>query len=182
MADLTTLAAVKAYGSIAGAELDAMLTALISRASAAVENFLQGSVLSASYTETRHGTGGQAMLLAEYPVTAASTVTVNGQPIPKATAFGQTGWWLSDRTILLVGYSFARGRNNVQVTYTAGYATTPPDIEQAVIETVMLALKRRDHIDISSKALAGETISFITADLTPSAKAVLSSYRRVAPL
>jgi len=159
-----------------------MLTALISRASAAVENFLQGSVLSASYTETRHGTGGQAMLLAEYPVTAASTVTVNGQPIPKATAFGQTGWWLSDRTILLVGYSFARGRNNVQVTYTAGYATTPPDIEQAVIETVMLALKRRDHIDISSKALAGETISFITADLTPSAKAVLSSYRRVAPL
>ena len=46
----------------------------------------------------------------------------------------------------------------------------------------MLALKRRDHIDVSSKALAGETISFITADLTPSAKAVLNSYRRVAPL
>lgn len=182
MADLTTLAAVKAFGAITSSDLDPLLSALISRASAAVENFLQGSVLSATYTETRHGTGGQAMLLAEYPVTAATSVVVNGQTIPRASAFGQIGWWLADRTVLLVGYSFARGRNNVQVTYTAGYAAVPGDIEQAVIETVILTLKRRDHIDVSSKALAGETISFITADLTPSAKAVLNSYRRVAPL
>lgn len=182
MADLTTLAAVKAYGSIAGTEMDTLLSALISRASAAVENFIQGSVLSASYTETRNGTGGQAMLLAEYPVTSASAVAVNGQTIPMASAFGQAGWWLADRTILLVGYSFARGRNNVQVTYTAGYATVPGDIEQAVIETVILLLRRQEHVGISSKSLAGESVSFVSSDLTPSAKAVLNSYRRVAPL
>jgi len=182
MADLTTLAAVKAYGSITGTELDTLLGALITRASAAIENFLQGAVLSASYTETRNGTGATALLLSEYPVTAVSSLSVDGIPIPAATAYGQPGWWLADRTVLLFGYRFTRGRGNVLVTYTAGFATTPPDIEQACIETVMLALKRRDHIDVSSKSLAGETISFITAELTPSAKQVLGAYRRVAPL
>lgn len=182
MADLTTLAAVKAYGSIAGTELDTLLGALITRASASVENFLQGGVLSDSHTETRNGTGGQAMLLAEYPVTAVSSLSINGIAVPQASSYGQVGWWLANRTLLLIGYSFCRGRGNVVVTYTAGYDTTPPEIEQACIETVMLSFKRRDHIDVSSKSLAGETISFITADLTPSAKAVLNSYRRVAPL
>lgn len=182
MADLTTLAAVKAYGSIAGTELDTLLGTLITRASAAIENFLQGSVLSAPYTETRNGTGGTAMLLAEYPVTAVSSLSIDGTTIPAAPAYGQPGWWLANRTLLLAGYRFTRGRGNVLVSYTAGYASTPPDIEQACIETVMLALKRRDHIDVSSKSLAGETISFITAELTPSAKQVLGAYRRVAPL
>lgn len=182
MADLTTLAAVKAYGPISGTELDTLLGALITRASTSIENFLQGAVLSASYTETRNGTGGSAMLLRQYPVSAVTSLSIDGNSVPQATSYGQPGWWLADRQLLLFGYRFTRGIGNVLVTYTAGFVTTPPDIEQACIETVLLALKRRDHIDVSSKSLAGETISYITADLTPSAKVVLNSYRRVAPL
>jgi hypothetical protein len=182
VADLTTRAAVKAYKGITSTDLDALLDALITRASATIENFLQGSVLSASYDEVRDGAGGQAMMLAEYPVTAVTSLSIDGAAIPAAPAFGQAGWWLSGRTLLLVGYRYTRGRSNVLVTYTAGFAATPPDIEQACIETVVLSLNRRDHMDVSSKSLAGETVSFITTELTPSAKQILNSYRRVAPL
>lgn len=182
MADLTTTAAVKAYMGVTSTDLDALLAALITRASAAIENFLQGGVLSAPYTETRNGTGGQYILLAQYPVTAVASLTIDGIDIPAASGYGQAGWWLSGRTLNVSGYRFTRGRGNVVVIYTAGYAATPPDIEQACIESVVLSLKRRDHMDVSSKSLAGETVSFITAELTPSAKQVLNSYRRVAPL
>lgn len=182
MADLTTLAAVRAYHGITSTDLDELMTTLITRASAAVENYLQRSVLLATHDEVRDGTGGQILLLAQFPVTAVTSLTIDGQVIPAAPAYGQAGWWLAGRTLLLSGYRFNRGRSNILVTYTAGFAAVPTDIEQACIETVMLALKRRDHIDVSSKSLAGETVSFITAELTPSAKQALNSYRRVAPL
>lgn len=182
MGNLTTLDAVKAYGSIAGLEMDPLLEKLITRASASVENYLQRSVGVADYTETRNGTGSFGMLLAAYPVVAVTSLSVNGAAIPAAPAFGQAGWWLAERTLLLTGYTFTRGLGNVLVSYRAGFAVTPPDIEQACIESVLLALKRRDHLDVSSKSLAGETVSFITSDLTPSARQVLNSYRRVAPL
>lgn len=182
MADLTTLAAVKAYGPIAGTELDTLIGALIGRASAAIENFLQAHVLVDDYVDVRNGTGGATMLLRERPVVSVSSVTVDGQSIPAAAAFGEPGWWLEDRMVLLTGYSYTSGTANVRIAYRAGYDTTPADIEQACIETVMLALRRREHIDVSSKSLAGETVSYLTAELTPSARQVLQSYRRVAPL
>lgn len=183
MADLTTLDAVKAYGPITGTGQDALLAQLISRASAAIENYLQRSVRSADVTEVRDGTGGTAMLLKQHPVSAVSAVTIDGLPIPAASAWGQPGWWLpDDRRILLFGYSFTRGVGNVSVAYTGGFDTVPPDVEQACIETVLLMVKRREHIDVSSKALAGESITYVNVELPRAAQQVLANYRRVAPL
>lgn len=179
---LTTTAAVKAYKAITGTELDALIDALVLRASAAVETYLSRTILSASHSETRDGNGGRSMMLAQYPVTAVAAVTINGQTIPQSSGFGAAGWRLANRSIVLEGYSFAKGDGNVQIDYTAGYATVPADIEQACVETILLALERRSHIDVSSKSLAGETISYITADLPPSARKALDPHRRVAPL
>lgn len=182
MADLTTATAVKAYGSISGAELDALLALLVTRASAMVEAYLCRVVKEATHTETRDGNGGAAMLLRQHPVSSVSAVTINGAEIPAATTFDGPGWRLAGRVVTLNGYRFARGIGNVVVTYVAGYAAVPPDIEQACIEAVLLALKRRDHIDVSSKSLAGETISYLTAELPPSARQALAPHRNVAPL
>ena len=66
--------------------------------------------------------------------------------------------------------------------YTAGLATVPADMQLAALETIALAYKQRDHIDVSSKSLAGETISYITADLTPAARTRLAPFRRVVSL
>lgn len=179
---LTTAAAVKAYKPITGTELDALINSLVPRASAAIETYLSRKIESTAHVEIRDGNGGRSMMLKQYPVTAVSAVTVDGQPIPQSSGFGASGWRLANRSLVLDGYSFAHGDANVQIEYTAGYATVPPDIEQACIETILLALERRSHIDVSSKSLAGETISYITADLPPSARKALDPHRSVAPL
>ena len=182
MSDLTTIAAVKAYACITNSDLDSLIDAFVKRASAAVDNFTQRTLRSAAHVETRNGTGGCELLLREYPITAVASVVVDGKTIPQASTFSGAGWRQAERSLVLNGYAFTRGTGNVVISYTAGYATTPPDIEAAVIETSMLMLERRKHVDVSSKSLAGETVSFITAELTPSAKQILLSYRRVAPL
>jgi hypothetical protein len=180
MAALTTVNAVKAAAGITVSDVDSLIHAFILRASAAVEKFCQRSLLSQVHTELRDGTGNTAMLLRESPVTAVTSVTIDGVLVPQAPAFGDAGWRLADRQIVLTGYRFARGQKNVELVYTAGDATVPPDVEGAVIETVQLMLERRKHVDVSSKSLAGETVSFITAELTPSAKQILINHQRVA--
>lgn len=178
---LTTTAAVKAYKSITGDEFDTLISALVLRASAAIKTYVSRQIESASVSEVRDGHGGVAMLLRESPVTAVSALRVDGQLIPQG-GFGIAGWRLANDSLVLEGYRFTRGDANVQIDYTAGYSTVPADIEQACIETVVLALERRNHIDVSSKSLAGETVSFITADIPPSARNVLDQYRRVVPI
>lgn len=178
---LTTKAAVKLYKGITGTELDTLIDALIPRVSAAIESYLSRRIESAAQVDLRDGNGGRSMLLREYPVTAVAAVSVDGQAIP-AGGFDLAGWRLADRMLVLEGYRFTSGIANVRIDYTAGYATVPADIEQACIETVLLALERRAHIDVSSKSLAGETVSYITADLPPSARKALNQHLRVAPL
>lgn len=178
----TTANAVKLYKGITGTELDALINALIPRASAAIESYLSRKLENAAHVEIRDGNGGRSMMLAQYPVAAVSAVTIDGNVIPQSSAYGESGWRLANRSIVLTGYSFTLGVANVQIDYTAGYTAVPADIEQACIETVVLALERRSHLDVSSKSLAGETISYITADLPPSARKALDPHRRVAPL
>lgn len=178
---LTNTTAVKTYKSITGVELDALIDALVLRASAAIETYLSRKVESQPHIEYRDGNNGVTLPLRQAPVTAVAAVLVDGVAIPSG-GFTQPGWRIAGQMLVLNGYRFTAGHGNVEIQYTAGFSTIPPDIEQACIETVALSLERRSHIDVSSKSLAGETISYITADLPPSAKKMLEPYRRVAPL
>ena len=67
---------------------------------------------------------------------------------------------------------------NVAVTYTAGFAATPPEIEQACIELVALRYKERDRIGHVSKGIAGETVTFQQKDMPPDVQTLLDQYRR----
>lgn len=181
MADLTTLSAVKAYGGITNAVSDLLLADLITRTSATVENYLGRSVLSAARSETRDGTGSNRIVFAENPVTAVSSVVVDGRSIGPALDVSSPGYRFTKTMLVLNGFAFTKGHGNVSLSYTAGYASIPEDIEQAVIESVLLAFKRRDHLDVSSKGLAGETVSFINSELTPAARDALRPYKKVVP-
>lgn len=179
---LTTTAAVKQYMGITGSTMDAQIESLIPRAQAGILNYLQRNIERGSITETRDGNGGIALMLRHTPVVSVESVSVNGVTIPAAASRTATGWWLADRVLVLNGYRFSVGIGNVVISYTAGYDPVPGDIAQCCIEIVALLMKRPDHVDVSSKTLAGETIAYLTADMTPSARAALGNYRRVAPL
>lgn len=178
--DLTTLANVKQWMGITSNAGDADLSRLITAASNAVISYLNRDLFSGQYDLRFNGKGGVTVVLPQYPVTAVSSVIVNGVPIPVGTDMSD-GYFFDEGNVYLRGYTFSRGVQNVRIQFTAGYATTPPEIEQAVIELVSLRHKERERIGITSKGLAGETITFTQKDFTSSVKNVLSQFKKVAP-
>ena len=86
------------------------------------------------------------------------------------------------KSISLYDYRFCRGYSNVQAAYTAGYASTPGDLEEAVLEVVMTRFKELNRIGQKTAAVQGaETASWDLSALPPTAKLIISQYRRVIP-
>lgn len=184
MADLTTLANAKQWLGLPEVSTDdeALLTRLISSASEFIQTWLNRDIASQDYNEARDGTGGNRLVFAEYPVTAVSSVVVDGRPIPRAVDVVSIGYRFDSQQIILNGYVFTKGWSNVQLAYTAGFAAVPMEIEQACIELVSLRFKERDRIGHQSKSLAGETVTFFIKDMPDSVRTILNNYKRVVPL
>jgi hypothetical protein len=183
--DLTTLANVKAYLSppLVTTADDALLSRLITAASQFIQTWLNRAIASASYTDTRNGTGGTILFLGNRPVTAVASVTVDGVAIaPSSPPPTGDGYLFDDSAVYLVGHCFSRGAQNVVVQYTAGFAATPPEIEQACIALVALRYKERDRIGQVSKNLGGETVSFQQKDMPADVATVLDQYRNLVPV
>jgi hypothetical protein len=179
--DLTTLANVKAWFSppLTTTADDALLTRLITAASQYIQSWLGRQIASQNYAETRDGAGGRKLVLANAPVTAVATLSIDGIAIPMASGPSAAGYVFSATTIYLQSYLFMPGSQNVAVAYTAGYAATPPELEQACIELVALRYKERDRIGQVSKNLSGETISFTQKDVPADVETVLEQYKRI---
>lgn len=180
---LTTLTNVKTWlGLLQNNDSDALLTRLIAAASAFIESWCGRSFAVQNYSELRSGTGNDMLMFGAWPVTAVASVTVDGRPIPAASDFHSPGYRFDDNAVVLQGYLFTRGRRNVALAYTAGYAAIPAEIEQACIDLVALRFKERDRIGHQSKSLAGETVTFFIGELSPSARAALAQYKKVVPI
>ncbi len=170
----TTLDAVKSWLNMNVADFDDTLTRLIGAVTVAMQTYMNRDILSASYTDNIDGVGGSFVILGNYPITAVSSVTVGVQAITAYT-FSGAGVYLDP------GWSFTRGRNNVHIAYTAGFASVPADLEQACIETVAMRWRERDRIGFVSKSLGtvGETISFDLKDFNSQTKTLMNNYRKV---
>jgi hypothetical protein len=162
------------------------LSRLITAASRFIESWLGRPVLSADWLEVRDGTGGRVMAFANLPVTAMLSLSIDGLAIPPApgdgTGFG-AGYSFTPTELALRGYVFTRRKQNVIVTYTAGYTSVPPDIGQACIELVCQRYRERTHIGEVSRSLGGnETVRYSQQDMSDSVRTLLAQYRAVAPV
>jgi uncharacterized phiE125 gp8 family phage protein len=187
--DLTNLADVKAWLQIGQTPFpstdDALLSRLVTAASGFIEAWLGRQILSADWLEVRDGGGGQVMAFANFPVTAVSSLSIDGIDIPPAPADGGfgAGYVFTPTELALRGYVFTRRAQNVIVTYSAGYDTVPPDIAQACIELVCRRYRERTHIGEVTKSLGGaETVRFSQQDMSDGVATVLAQYRAVAPI
>jgi hypothetical protein len=190
--DLTTLADVKAWLQTGQSAFpptdDALLTRLITAASQYIQTWLNRRIAQADYLEMRDGTGGQRLQFACFPVSAVLSLTIDGILIPPAPPpapnTGLTAGYVFSPTQLAVrGYYFTRRAQNIVVTYTAGYPTTPPEIAQACIELVALRYRERTRIGEVSKALGGgETVTYAQKDMSAPIATMLQQYRVVAPI
>jgi hypothetical protein len=159
MADLTTLANAQGWCNSTDSVL---LPRLISALSASIENWLGYNVISASYTQTLDGDGRTRLYLPQIPITAVSSLIVGLTTIQPSPAFGQGGYVIdgncrfpgaplnSGLSISLrpgsFGFSgmggpnyFWEGKQNVFISYTAGFPLVPPDLEQACLYWLKIA-------------------------------------------
>jgi len=132
--ELTTLGAVQNWLFPGGQSVntdDQLLTRLIAQCSGAARNYMNRALLSrTTYTEIRNGVGNQTMMLRNWPVVKVSSLVINNTTIPQAPTSVASGWTLQTydssspgvpQNITLLGYCFTRGKNNIQITYDAGY-------------------------------------------------------------
>src|SRR6266478_6375740 len=173
--DLTTLADVKAWLQTGQSAFpttdDALLTRLITAASQFIQTWLNRRIVEADYFELRDGTGGKRLQFGSFPVSAVLSLTIDGQIIPAAVSSWAPGYTFSPTQLALRGYSFTRRAQNVMVTYTAGFTTTPPEVAQACIELIGLRYRERTRVGEVSKAIGGgETVTYSQKDMSDAIK------------
>jgi hypothetical protein len=150
--DLTTLAAVRSWLGQQGTDSDPLLLVLITAWSRALGASLSIPVLSTQFTERYDGTGSSRLMLRQFPVTSVTSVSVDNvavaaSSLPGAGQPAPNGWLLEpwdgsppggQQCIDLFGSCFARGRQNIAVTYQAGYLTVnEPAVIAAATATVL---------------------------------------------
>lgn len=91
------------------------------------------------------------------------------------------GFLWDSRRVLLRGFRFDRGIQNVQLSYSAGYSSVPLDLRQAAIEAFALSYRQRVRIGEKSNSMNGQvTVAFDMSDVPPRSMTVFSQYRRLA--
>jgi hypothetical protein len=183
--DLCTIADLKAWLPNQGNNDDATLQSLVTNGSLQVLQYLNRPHILASaigaLNETYDGNDSDRLLPHTFPIVGVTSVTVDGVAVPAATTAAASGFVFDTRRILLRGFAFNRGVQNVQLAYTAGYSSVPLDLKQAAIETFALAYRQRAHIGEKSNSMGGQvTMAFDMSDMPPRALSVFNQYKRVA--
>lgn len=137
--DLTSLANVKQWLSISNVDTDVIFKRLITAVSSDLRSYINRySLISATLSETRDGTGTQSMVLKGWPVTSIQSLFIGNVPVPPATpyvvngvtVYGGAGYFLEPwdgnepgvpQCLKLRGYCYWQENQNVQVAYTSGY-------------------------------------------------------------
>jgi hypothetical protein len=179
--DLISLAEVKAYlGGDLQSNDDAVLSRLIAAASAFFVSACGRPILEQAFSESYDGKGNGRLYLRHTPVTAVSSLSIDGAVVPFAAKPGEPGWRLNGNVILLFGHWFNRGLTNVAVSYTAGYTKAPADVAEAVAELVGLRYRGRDRLGKTSESMGGmASTSYAQKDVSPFIASVIANYARV---
>ena len=183
--DLCTLADLKAWLPNQGNNDDVTLQGLISNASLQVLQYIDrphilASVLGA-LTESYDGNDSDRLLPHQFPIISVTGVAIDNVPIQQALTPVAAGFLWDSRRILLRGFRFCRGVQNIQISYSAGYSSVPLDLKQAAIEAFALAYRQRVRIGEKSNSMSGQvTIAFDMTDVPPRSMSVFNQYRRLA--
>jgi len=191
--DLTTKDDVKAWLAIPPAQTtsDTILAELVTSTSA---DFLRAidrvDLLASTYVEVRDGDGGSRISTRHWPINTITSITVAGVAIAASPDKVAAGYYIDDELdpervsqIYLAGGEAFTDAAAVVISYNAGYATTPGDVEQAVVEWVAYRYRGRPGQGVSSQREAGgEHVTYDReAPMPPTTAAVAERYKRCWP-
>jgi uncharacterized phiE125 gp8 family phage protein len=136
---LVALADAKAFLKISASTEDVIVGDIVNAVSGTINRYCGRVFLSAEYTEFYDGTGTRELILRKFPVTSVTSLNddVNRQ-WTDATAKDVNSDVILDGGAGILslwnnGGRFARGRQNVKIVYTAGYALAaiPYDVQMS---------------------------------------------------
>lgn len=180
---LTTREAVKAYLGLTDTTHDDRLDALIESVSEAIELYCGRPFASVQRTELHDGGGGRSLVLRCRPVASVASLHDDpGRTYTAATLIDADEYAVyPDEGVLTLtsGRRFIDGIRNVQVVYTAGYATIPPAIRQAAnILVAHFHHRGAQGADaLASENLGGYVVSYDTGEWPHQARGLLAEFR-----
>lgn len=147
---------------------------------------------TADYSETYSGNGASRLFLRNWPVTGITALTINGVAITASTAWNTPGYTFDKTSLILrpgtlafpntVPGIFTKGIANVQVSYTAGFATIPADLAQAAIEIAANTyVKGQNPMKSSISSGVGGATGTVKfgPEITATAQQTICRYQRV---
>lgn len=168
------------------------LDELVTAVSAIIQQDVNRRFPSQPYSVTLNGWGSDRVLLPNTPISAVSSLTIDGVAITAASSPTAYGYVFDDLAVYLRGYSFCRGVQNVAIAYTAGFATIPADLVQACVEGVGAVIATFQYADPRAIELqaggtklvfaSGKPVDLKSICLTPNVTKIINQYRREAPM
>ena len=140
--ELTTLANVKAY-FVLGTDTgnDTLISTLIVNVTKEVQNYTRRKLVDDDYVEYYNGHGDNYLETNEYPINSIASIYDDiDRAYGASTLISSADYIFIAGTknaeigkIIYDGSVFDKGDQNIKISYNAGYATIPSDLEHAAI-------------------------------------------------
>ena len=177
---LTTTQDVKTYLGIVGSGEEDLITLLVKLASQAIKTIAGWEIEKATYSNQRIDGGDAIIRLKAKPIDPTGfVIQLNNGTV------GVPRWvdMLTSNYVLHLDEGVVEqivpldGILNLQLTYTAGYATIPADLELLCIELVARMYNKRKSEGISSEGMESVNVTYATELLTEFDKAIIEQYK-----
>lgn len=181
MANLTNLAAVKSHLKIqpGTTAYDTPLNNLIAQVSAAIETYCNREFKSTAHSDRFNGEAQPQLCLSNYPIISVTDIREDGTRAFSAASVIDTSSYYVDSVTGIVNFDRYRpqiGFGNIQVNYTAGYATIPKDIELVATKVVAATFEKRGSDGKTNESLGNYSVSYEAGEWPEDVKAVLEHY------
>lgn len=182
----TSLANVKEHLDIDGSDTtyDAFLTSLVNRSYKVLEAYIGHAIKSATYTEDYDGDSTNSLLLKNYPIISITSIYDDVDRNFTASTLIPAADYVLDKEEGMVRLfqntsAFKSGILNVRITYVAGYATIPADVEMAGIAHVAWMYRRANTEGTTAQTLGGKSEQYEMSFLPEYLKQMLRPYRKI---
>lgn len=179
--DLCVVSDVKSYLGLSDSSHDALLASLIAAASEAIENYCRRRFATMQYTEYRDGSDSALLLLDHSPIQSISEIRESAnRDFERADPLDEEDYvfYAHEGLLLRTSGIFPEGLRNVRVTYTAGYAAVPADVQHACVALVAAWFNRghQGGDGLESEQLGDYSARYSSYSLPPEATALLIPY------
>lgn len=181
---LVTLGNTKTFLGINNSDKDELLTMLINMSTDYLETKCGRRFASTVYTQEEYtGSGNNELVLEQFPIISFTSLEHN-QAVNNSddwdVADAEDYWVDSNSGTITKTSTFAKFPNAYRVTYTAGYASIPYDLQYTCMTFVSEFLNKRTASGVKSENLGDHSVTFeAILQNNPAIKDILNNYMNI---